>query len=636
MLNLSSEIFNSSPIAQLLVNPYADQIALANTAACKHLEESLDQLLARPFSKHVGKSVGDWIAFTEEVLELGHAWTNHLVFTKNCNTMLKVELSAVRLDCDRKPHLLMSFQDVELLESQRIESERIGHYRGGISSWARMNTVFQEFEKENHLLLEAAGEGIYGIDADGNTTFVNPAAERILGWKAEDLLGKNSHEMLHHSHRTGAHYDVHDCPIYNAFLDGNKRTIDNEVFWTKDGKPIDVEYTSTPIRDNGEIMGAVVVFRDVTQKRLDQNRLLSALNEVESLKNRLEQEKAYLEEELRSELNHTEFVGNSPAVATIQQQIDLVAPTNATVLISGESGTGKELIARAIHETSDRKDRPLIRVNCAAIPPDLFESEMFGHCKGAFTGATSARIGRFELADGGTLFLDEVGEIPLSLQGKLLIVLQEQLFERVGESKSRKVDVRIIAATNRDLSEMVKKREFRDDLYFRLNVFPIESVPLRDRRQDIPLLAEHFIKRAARKANKPYLQIAEQEMSKLLDYHWPGNIRELENFMERQVILSINNKANFSEIDERVHNNQPDVTVSQTSAQFTESEVLTERKVITEKQAKGIERQNIISALKASRGKVFGKLGAAEIIGIKPTTLSSRIKKYKIDIRQYK
>ena len=622
MPTLAEEIFEFSPIPQVLINPYADKIVLTNLAACKLLNSSMEHLRSIKLSKLFGPSVGDWIVFTEEVIELGQAWTNKLVFIKEDSDLLKIELSAKSVVSGNDTYLLIDFQDLRFLDQRRMEADRLAHYQGGIGSWARMNTVFQEFEKENQLLLEAAGEGIYGINAEGNTTFLNPAGERILGWSAEELLGKNAHEMIHHTHRTGEHYHVEDCPIYHAFRDGVKYSIDHDVFWTKDGEPIDVEYTSTPVRDKGEIMGAVVIFRDVTQKRLDQSRLLSALNEVESLKNRLEQEKAYLEEEIRSEFNDTEFVGNSPAVETIQQQIALVAPTNATVLISGESGTGKELIARAIHESSSRSDRPLIRVNCAAIPPDLFESEMFGHSKGAFTGATSARVGRFELADGGTLFLDEVGEIPLSLQGKLLVVLQEQLFERVGESKTREVDVRIIAATNRNLNEMVKKREFRDDLYFRLNVFPIESVPLRERKQDIPLLAEHFLRRASKKANKPYIKINEEEMKKLVTNHWPGNIRELENLMQRQAILSLDNQACFNDIATDEYN--------------TTAEETYPKKIITERESKDRDKQNIISALIECHGKVFGNNGAAERLCIKPTTLSSRIKKYDIDIRDYK
>ncbi len=625
MFSYNDAIFEANPISQVLIEPTSDVLITANEAACKLLGLPLETLRSSSFSRLFGKSLTDWIVFTEEVLEQGLAWSNNMFFALADKRVLKVELFACRLTIDDKPHVLIDFQDMDLLERFRMNADRQLHYHGGIGNWARMNTVFQEFEKENQLLLEAAGEGIYGIDAEGNTTFINPAGAKILGWEEKDLLGKNAHTMLHHSRRTGAHYDVGDCPIYHAFRDGIKRTVEHEVFWTKDGKAIDVEYTSTPVKDNGEIMGAVVVFRDVTQKRLDQNRLLAALNEVESLKNRLEQEKEYLQEEIRSKFNHAKIVGVGPAIEKIQQQIELVGPTDATVLVCGESGTGKELIARAIHESSRRRNRPLIRVNCAAIPSDLFESEMFGHSKGAFTGATAPRVGRFELADGGTLFLDEVGEIPLHLQGKLLIVLQEQQFERVGESKTRKVDVRIIAATNRKLDDMVKDHVFRSDLYFRLNVFPIESVPLRERREDIPLLTDHFIKRACRKVNKPIITISDSEMEKLLSYDWPGNIRELENLMERQVILAAGGQAQFNVFEDSTDALNIDVTPD-----------LNTPSIVTERESKSRERDNIISALVECNGKIFGSKGAAERLGVKPTTLCSRIKKYEINVRDYK
>ena len=256
--------------------------------------------------------------------------------------------------------------------------------------------------------------------------------------------------------------------------------VDHEVFWRSDGTSFPVAYTSTPIRDRGRLLGAVIVFRDISQRREDEARLKSALAEVDSLRERLELENAYLKEEIRAERHHQGIIGHSPAIAATLRQVDLVAGTDATVLITGESGTGKELIARAIHEASRRSDRPMIRVNCAAIPHALFESEFFGHAKGSFTGALRDRVGRFELADGGTLFLDEVGEIPLELQGKLLRVLQERSFERIGEARTRAVDVRVVAATNRDLRAEVRAGRFREDLYFRLNVFPIEARPLRE------------------------------------------------------------------------------------------------------------------------------------------------------------
>ena len=328
-------------------------------------------------------------------------------------------------------------------------------------------------EAMNQLILRAAGEGIYGVNAEGKTTFVNPAAARMLGWKAEDLVGHDMHSIVHHTRPDGSHYPEHDCPIYAAFRDGAVHQVDTEVFWRKDGTSFWVEYTSTPIRDHGHVVGAVIVFRDITQRREADEKLRAAREEVDRLRERLELENAYLQEEIRIEGNHHGIVGRSAAIQKVLRQVELVAPTDATVLITGESGTGKELIARAIHDASKRSRRPLIRVNCATIPRELFESEFFGHAKGAFAGAERDGVGRFELADGGTLFLDEVADMPVELQGKLLRVLEENNFERVGDEQTRTVDVRVIAATKRDLKQEVRRGRFREDLYFRLDVFPI-------------------------------------------------------------------------------------------------------------------------------------------------------------------
>ena len=392
-------------------------------------------------------------------------------------------------------------------------------------------------EAMNQLILRAAGEGIYGVNAEGKTTFVNPAAERMLGWMAEELIGRDMHSIVHHTHADGSYYQEHDCPIYAAFRDGAVHQVDTEVFWRKDGTSFWVEYTSTPINEGGHVVGAVIVFRDVTQRREADEKLRAAHEEVDRLRERLELENAYLQEEIRIEGNHHGIVGRSAAIQKILRQVELVAPTDATVLITGESGTGKELIARAIHDASKRSRRPLIRVNCATIPRELFESEFFGHAKGAFTGALRDGVGRFELADGGTLFLDEVGDMPLELQGKLLRVLQENNFERVGEAQTRTVDVRVIAATNRDLKQEVRRGRFREDLYFRLDVFPIESVPLRERRDDIPLLAAHFVHGEGRKLRRE-LKLTEGDVRRLMQYDWPGNVRELENVIERAAILA--------------------------------------------------------------------------------------------------
>lgn len=487
-----------------------------------------------------------------------------------------------------------------------------------------ISQVFQEFTQQNRLLLNAAGEGIYGVDAEGRATFANPAAERILGWKADELLGNNIHLAIHHSHTDGSDYCAQDCPIFAAFRDGTVRHVDDEVFWCRDGRPVPVEYTSTPVYDQEKLIGAVVIFRDVSQRKSAEAKLHStmeelreALEQVKQLTRKLEMDNAYLQQEISEGFSSHHIVGNSPAVQQINYQIQLVAPTVATVLITGESGTGKELIARAIHRASDRNQRPLIRVNCAAIPPELFESEFFGHVRGAFSGAVTARLGRFEVADGGTLFLDEIGELPLALQGKLLRVLQDGEFERVGESVTRKVDVRVIAATNRNLKQLVDQGLFREDLYFRLNVFPIRSVPLRERLDDIPLLVAHFLKKICVRFHKPELKVSLAQIQRLQEYHWPGNIRELENRIERQVILSPGDKLVLD-----------DMAVAATVPMQSNSPQI---EYHTEASVKHLQYQTTLEALRRTGGKIYGIDGAANLLGIKPTTLASRLKKWGLD-----
>jgi len=349
------------------------------------------------------------------------------------------------------------------------------------------------------------------------------------------------------------------------------------------------------------------------------------LEEIARLKQMLERENAYLREVVTSSRDST-IVGSSDAVAHIKQQIDLVAPTDASVLISGESGTGKELVAEAIHRRSRRAPRAFIQVNCAAIPRELYESEFFGHVKGAFSGASRDRIGRFEAADGGTLFLDEVGEIPLDLQGKLLRVLQEGTFERIGETRSRQTDVRIVAATNRDLSREVGEGRFRQDLYYRLNVFPIETPPLRERREDIALIAVHLVAAICRRMSRSPLALAPSELAELEANDWPGNVRELRNVLERAVI---------STPHAATHLVIPSLGAGSRSAGAPRkadrtSSAAPVKAILPEAEIRRLERDNLLAALEATRGQVFGPGGAADLLGVKPTTLASRLKKLRI------
>lgn len=366
------------------------------------------------------------------------------------------------------------------------------------------------------------------------------------------------------------------------------------------GNRIWVQWWSKPAPDGKHTRTMMV---DITDRVL-----------MEQEQARLQAQNEYLLEEIRSAQNFGDIVGESPGLRKVMQQIQLVAPTDAAVLVTGESGTGKELVARAIHENSPRKGRPLIKVNCGAVPENLFESEFFGHMRGSFTGAVRDKPGRFELADGGTLFLDEIGEIPLAMQAKMLRVLQEQEIERVGDTRTRKINVRIIAATNRDLKKEVEAGRFRQDLYYRLVVFPLDIPPLRERREDIALLAAHFVRLTAKKMNRPTPRFTKAQAEQLTVHDWPGNIRELQNAVERAVILAQHGPLQFE---------LPDTKSTETSEPH---KLAAPAALLTRDELKRHERESISAALKQSGGKVFGENGAAELLGMKPTTLASRIK----------
>ncbi|HVO22219.1 MAG TPA: sigma 54-interacting transcriptional regulator, partial [Candidatus Margulisiibacteriota bacterium] len=328
----------------------------------------------------------------------------------------------------------------------------------------------------------------------------------------------------------------------------------------------------------------------------------------------LEDQRVYLQSEISSQYNFEDIVGKSAALRAVLDHVSIVAPTDSTVLLHGETGTGKELIARAIHNLSPRRDRTFVRLNCAAIPSGLVESELFGHEKGAFTGALMQKPGRFELADRGTLFLDEIGDISLDLQPKLLRALQEHEFERLGSTKTIHVDVRLIAATHRDLPAMIRNNQFREDLFYRLNVFPIEIPPLRERREDIPLLIHYLVSRLARRMQKRIRSIPKTAMDTLVDADWPGNVRELENFIERCVILTQGDELQVP----RTELKRAPLRTPATGGTFEEA-----------------ERQAIIDALKSASGKISGKSGAAERLGLKRTTLQNKMRRLKITRADY-
>jgi PAS domain S-box-containing protein len=611
-------VFEHCAEAIALLNPFSDRLGDLNIAACKLLGYPRQELLELPVSKLFGHQLADLIVFSQAVMDKGRGWTEELSCNCKSGERIELEISATTLQIKGEQHLILVMRELSHEKYQRDQAHTERTMRGGLIEWRNILNLFQESERDNQLLLSSVGDGIYSINSDGLATFVNPAGARMLGWEPQDMIGKNIHRIHHHTHADGSHYPVEECPIYKAVRDGVVHEGRQEVFWRRDGSSFPVEFTSTPVISDGRIVGAVVVFRDITERRSTETQLQNALDELKVLKERLEEQNAYLQEEIHIEHNFREIVGQSEPIKKIIKQIDVVAPTDASVLINGESGTGKELIARAIHQASRRNASPLIRVNCAAIPAELFESEFFGHIRGAFTGAVRDRVGRFELADGGTLFLDEIGEIPLELQSKLLRVLQEGQFERVGEERTRKVDVRIIAATNRDLRQEVAAKHFREDLYFRLNVFPIQSPALRERPIDIAPLAVHFLKQTGKRLNMPGRRLRNSDIERLQSYSWPGNIRELQNVIERALITSVGADLNLDLPDE------PKTTVTQKPSPSSQ--------IMTDAQIRELERNNMQAALKASDGKLFGKGGAAELLGLKPTTLASRFKRLEIKL----
>jgi PAS domain S-box-containing protein len=491
---------------------------------------------------------------------------------------------------------------------------------------ARLRTELAErnrqLEAANQPILDAVGDGIYGLDLDGNITFANPAATQLTGYPMEALIGHSLHELHLYARWDGTPYHFIETGIYQTLKQGVAKQSDSDVFWRHSGDHFAVSWTCAPIQRNGEVTGAVLAFRDVTQRKRQEHQLREALAEVENLRDRLQAENAYLQAEVRNEGRFDSIVGDSPVLKAVLDQVDQVAPTNSSVLIIGESGTGKEAIARAIHDLSPRRDRPLIKVNCGAITPSLIESELFGHEKGAFTGAAKQRQGHFELADGGTIFLDEIGELPLDAQVKLLRVLQEQELSRVGSETAIKVDVRVIAATNRDLVEMVEAGTFRMDLFYRLNVFPLTIPPLRERRGDIPLLVSKFLADQAKAQGRSFSRVSEDGMQVLLSYHWPGNIRELQNVIERAAILARDQVVPIA--PHLVHSgiNAP----ADSGDVMPPGEPITEFVPLAENEAIYIRR-----VLEHTGWTIAGKGGAAEILDLPASTLRSRMKKLGIE-----
>jgi len=568
-----------------------------------------DALTGSHFARFVAAGMETFVVFITEVQHRGTAWTREVTFQRSDQTPLQCEVTGRAIHHEGQDMLLLHVLDLETLEQHAAEVEARKIYNGGLIEWQRAQSFFADLERENQLILNAAGEGIYGVNADGKTTFVNRAAQEMLGWTTQDLLGHDIHAKIHHHHLSGEQYPSHECPIYQSFRYEQVNRIENEVFWRKDGKPIRVEYVSTPIYDGPRLVGAVVIFRDITERWENERKLRAAMDEVAALRDQLEEENAYLQEAINIERAHHDIIGRSDAIQGIIRQIELVGPTDTSVLIRGESGVGKSLVASAVHDESSRKRRPMIHFKAGAISPEKIESELFGQVRGAFAGALKDRPGKLELAHGGTLFIDEVADIPIELQGHLLDALQHRLVTRLGDDRTRSLDLRVIASTSRDVDREVQAGRLRHDLMLQLGVFPILCPPLRDRPEDIPILAAHLLRIVCKRLGRKVPVVTEGAMRKLQDYHWPGNVRELANVIERGAIVSQSDKLQV-EIQSQVFQG-----ALPTSALLTEADV------------EQIRRANIIACMKEASGKVSGNNGAAALLGIKPTTLYSRLKK---------
>ena len=460
----------------------------------------------------------------------------------------------------------------------------------------RSEEALIESERRFRALVEQAGDAFWTTDDDGNILDVNRLSCESLGYSREELLAMNIAEVdieATEKNHKGNYWEVL-VPGQHITLEGTHRRKDGRTF------PVEIRLGRLDLGDRILILG---ITRNITERKQAENRLRKAFEEIKNLKNLLEEENIYLRQQIEMRHKHEKIVGKSGAIRKVVESAEKVARENTCVLILGETGTGKELLAREIHNMSSRKGHSMITVNCAALPSTLIEGELFGREKGAYTGAVSKQVGRFEMAKDSTIFLDEIGDIASELQSKMLRVLEDGTFERIGSSRTITTNARVIAATNCDLDELVKERKFRRDLYYRLNVFPITLPPLRQRREDIPLLAKTFVEEFSNNMGKPVKSITRETMDRLENYSWPGNVRELRNVIERAMILS---SGSILIIDLR-ERDDPLVTKDMTM--------------------EAMQREHIFRVLEKTRWRIRGHNGAAEILDLKPTTLENRMKK---------
>jgi PAS domain S-box-containing protein len=505
---------------------------------------------------------------------------------------------------------------VDCLANAIVERSEAGDY---VRTIAVYTEVSQQARLEQHYreLYRATPAMLHTVDRHGRITNVSDRWLETLGYRREEVLGRLITEFMGKELQASLAGGRLEDVIATGELEDEPR-----MYVTKSGDVLEVEVSATGDRDpSGTVIALLVASKDVTARNRAERQLRAAFEENARLREELERERDYLREEVQVSMNYGRIIGESSALKQMLARLEAVAETQASVLIEGESGVGKELVAHVIHARSPRANGPLVKVNCASIPHELFESEFFGHVKGSFTGAHRDRVGRFQLADGGTIFLDEVGEIPLDLQSKLLRVLQESEYERVGDDRTHSVDVRVIAATNRDLEKAVAEGTFREDLFYRLSVFPIEVPPLRARGNDVIQIASHFLERTCQDFGHRPLTLSKQQAALLKRYDWPGNIRELKNVIERAVILS---RGKVLRLDLAMSDILNAPAAPSRDVKDPETSLLTEREL------RELERRNTLLALEMTQWRVSGPNGAAKLLGIKPTTLTDRMKKFEL------
>ena len=634
---LLRKIFNYSNDAIFVIDPERDRVVEVNPRACSLLGYSRDELLAMPISAIHPQEMNRFLDFARSVFKEGHGWTNELTCLTKAGFNIPAEISASVIEVAGRKCLIAFVRDIS--ERKRLEDE-LKRYSANLEALVGERTEqLRRSEERQRILLEINNALIAKLDRESLFRAIAKTLHEIVSFDGAAICLSDPEEDVFRLFAL----ETFSLPRYEFGVGKEFERRASHVGWVLDrGRsllrgdltrerefPLEEQlfaqgirsYMVVPLVARGKVFGTLnvasrtpglyspeeVSFLGEIAKQVSlavENTW--AFEEIAQLKARLEQEKLYLQEEIKTEHNFEEIIGRSRAVKEVLKAVETVAPTDASVLILGETGTGKELVARAIHNLSPRKDKALVKVNCAALPSGLIENELFGHEKGAFTGALTKKIGRFELANGGTIFLDEIGDLPLDLQAKLLRVLQEGEFERVGGSDTIKADVRVIAATNRDLELATKEGKFREDLFYRLNVFPIQLPPLRERKEDIPLLVRYFVRKHGARLGKKFETITEKTMQALSSYPWPGNVRELENVIERSVITSHGSQFDLGNWLHRHEPAPPQKSVPTLAA---------------------LEREHILKTLKSTGWKVSGNHGAARVLGVKPTTLEARMKK---------